>query len=480
MKKIKLTFMAALAVVFYSCELETDLNVENIENPTSLQIGNEATADQLFQNWWNTVNDYSGPALAMATMADQTTASWGNWGMQDMSSEPRVAWNNASTYGYANVTESYFNSLHAMLADANAIVAGLESGEISFSDEDKYESLGKFGQGAALGYLGLVFDKVYASDETGTINQGEPLGYEEAVQLAVDKIDEAIAAADAGDFVLDEQIHGLTYTSEEWSQFLNTFAARLLVNSARNSQQRDNLDWNRILEYTRNGLTFDFKVGQDGWINWTGGWFTYAAYPGWGRADLRIINLLDEDYPDYWPEGSTSLPRASSDDARLETDFQYLESQAFRADRGTYHFSTYRHSVVDELIGSGWTTDVVEMKEAENDLYMAEAHLRLGNIAEAAVVINSSSRVERGNLPPVPEDADAIADAIHYERMIELMNTSVGLGFFEMRGNNLLQEGTLLHFPIPGAALDAAGLPMYTFGGTEGTPGEDFSTGGWR
>ena len=60
------------------------------------------------------------------------------------------------------------------------------------------------------------------------------------------------------------------------------------------------------------------------------------------------------------------------------------------------------------------------------------------------------------------------------------MNTGMGLGFYEMRGKDLLEPGTLLHFPIPGAALDAAGIPYYTFGGSTGTPGEDYSTGGWR
>jgi len=49
-----------------------------------------------------------------------------------------------------------------------------------------------------------------------------------------------------------------------------------------------------------------------------------------------------------------------------------------------------------------------------------------------------------------------------------------------MKGLDLLWLGTLLHFPIPDAAFDAAGNPCYTFGRTTGTPGEDCSTGGWR
>lgn len=481
MKTLKLTFLAAFAVMFYSCDdFGTDLEVENREAPTSLQIGNEATADKLFINWYNTVNGYDGPGLMLNTMADHITMSWGNQGMRDMSSEPRIGWNNSSTYGFAGVTESYFNSLHAVLADANAIAAGI-MGDIEFSNEEKYTSLARFGQGVSLGYLALLFDRVYASDETGSLNDGEPITHQEATQMALDRLDEAIEAADAGSFTIGGDIvFGQSYTSTQWSQFLNTLAARIYVLSARNAQQRDNLNWNRVLNYAENGLTYDFAVGQDGWIQVWPDHIGYSIYPGWGRVDMRVINLMDPNTPAHWPGNATTLPESSSPDNRLATDYEYMSSQDFPADRGTYHWSTYRHQRYDNWISSGFTDDLYEMLQAENELYKAEAHLKLGNLAEAAAAINGSSRVLRGGLPPVAVNAEAIEAAIHYERMVELLNTGFGLGFFEMRGQDLLQAGTPLHFPIPGAALDAAGLPNYTFGGTTGTPGEDYSTGGWR
>jgi len=481
MKTFKLTFLAAFAVMFYSCDdFNSDLEVENRENPTSLQIGNEATANKIFQNWYNTVNTYDSPGLALATMADQITMSHGNQAMRDMSSEPRIEWNNSPTYGFASITEYYFNSLHAVLADANAIVQGLQ-GETAFTDPVKAESMARFGQGASLGNLALVFDRVFASDETGTLNDGEPLPYQEAIELALSKLDLAIAAANDGDFtVSDNIVYGKTLSSAQWSQFLNTYAARLMVMSARNADQRANLDWNRVLGYTQNGLTYDFAVGQDGWNQWWPDHIIYSIYPGWGRVDMRIINMMDPSTTAHWPDNVNTFPASSSEDDRLATDFEYLASQAFAPDRGYYHFSTYRHSRYHDILTSGYVTDLYEMLKAENDLYMAEAHLYLGNLTEAAAIINSGTRVTRGGLAPVAADAEAIADAIHYERMIELMNTGMGLGFFEMRGTDNLQAGTPLHFPVPGSALNAAGLPNYTFGGAIGTPGEDYSTGGWR
>ena len=56
----------------------------------------------------------------------------------------------------------------------------------------------------------------------------------------------------------------------------------------------------------------------------------------------------------------------------------------------------------------------------------------------------------------------------------------MGLAFFEMRGKDLLQAGTPLHFPVPGAALDANKEAAYTFGGSTGVAGQDYSNGGWR
>ena len=480
MKNLKYTLLAVFAVMFYSCDdFETDLEVDNLEQPTSKQIGIQSTGDKLFQNWYNTVNGYNGPGLALVTMADQQTASWGNAGMRDVSSEPRVAWNNNSTYGNAVITETYFNSLHSTLADANSIIIGIE-GEGVFDDVDKYESLARFGQGASLGYLALVFDRVFASDETGVLNNGEALSYKEATQLALEKIDLAIAAADRGDFELSTQVNGMTLSNTQWSEFLNTLAARILVNSARNQEERNAIDWDRVLAYAQNGITQDIEVLSDGWTTWYAEWVYYSIFPGWLRTDLRIINLMDQDYPAYWPQGETVLPEASSADARLESDFEYLTAQDFPPDRGTYHWSTYRHSRYDFITDNGWQAPHSEVIVAENELYKAEAYLQKVMLEEAANAINNSTRVTRGGLDPVAADADAIKDAIFYERMVELLNSSVGLGYFEMRGNDLLQKGTPKHFPIPGAALDAAGIPVYTFGGTQGEAGVDYSDEGWR
>src|SRR5690606_23846696 len=114
--------------------------------------------------------------------------------------------------------------------------------------------------------------------------------------------------------------------------------------------------------------------------------------------------------------------------------------------------------------------------------YKAEAllHIGGGDAAAAGAVVNAGTRTTRGQLPDVAADPEAVYAAIQYERLVEFAYTGMGISFFEMRKEDLLQKGTLLHFPVPGKGLDAIPEPYYTYGGTEGVAGEDYSNGGWR
>ena len=481
---IKKTFFVSLfALFFISCEdFDTDLNQEFHQDPTPTEVVSEATAQQIYHGWYNTVNSFDGPGLALTTMADMNTCSWGNAAMRDTSSEPRVAWNNTVGYSNKKVTTSYFNGLYSLLFDSNNLIKSIDENLIELENPERTECMARFGQAVSTGYLALVFDKVWISDETGVLNGGEPVSYTEAMDLAISQLDKAIQIAENNSFTIDESfINGQNLSSAEFAKYLNSLAARMIVNNVRNSDQRDSLDWNKVLNYANNGIDYDLTVLGDGWENWYSDWVYLSVYPGWCRVDMRVIHLMDPNTTDYWTEPSGTLPPANSADLRLTSDFEYLSGNTFYPSRGIYHFSNYRFSRYDgELHGNNWLGATPEMLKAENDLYKAEAHLRLNQLSDAANIINSSSRVLRGGLTPVPANTQDIANAIHYERSIEILSTGMGLGFFEMRRENLLQQGTPLHFPVPGEALESAGLPLYTFGGSEGVAGEDYSNGGWR
>lgn len=489
MKYIRKIFsIVTLLLVVASCQdFSTDLNVENLENPndfilTSDPVALSATAGSVIQNWFMSVHNYAGPGAALATMADVSTCSWGNFGMRDLSSEPRVAFNNTSSYSYSYITNTYFNALYSVLSDSNTLALAIQNGT-EFENPKQIEMVAKLGQALSIGYLALVFDKVWLSDENGVVEGGAGDGastYAEAMTFALVKLDEAIAIAQANSVSVPETwLPGGGGASSSLLAFMNSMGARMLVGNVRNSAQKASIDWNRVLNYTNNGVTSDFEIYMDDVT-----WYdlipkTYLVYPGWARVDMRVINMMDPNTPDYWEDDVTFQPESTSADARLATDFGYLGSNNFRPERGIYHYSSYRYSRYDNYL-TVWTTNVVEYSAAENDMYKAEALANTGNVAGAAAIINAGTRTTRGGLPNVPATLDAVKDAIHYERLIEFSFTGMGLGFFEMRKEDLLQAGTLLHFPVPGKALESIPADSYTFGGTTGTPGEDYSTGGWR
>lgn len=485
MKKIRkiLPILTLLFLVASCQDISTDLDVENLENPddatlTSDPVALTASAGSIMQNWFMTIHSTNAPGAALATMADVSTVSWGNFGMRDLSSEPRVAFNNSSSYAYASITNTYFNALYSILSDSNTLAAAIESGT-EFENPAQIEAIAKFGQALSIGYLALVFDKVWLSDETGVVGE-DATDYKEAMTFALGKLDEAIAIAQANDVSFPETwLPGGGGNSSSLLEFMNSMGARMIVSNLRNSSQKANVDWNKVKTYSENGLTSDFEIFMDDVT-----WYdlipkTYLVYPGWGRVDMRVINMMDPNTIAYWTDDIVTVPESTSPDARLLSDYGYLSSNDFAPARGIYHFSSYRYKRYDSYI-TNWTENVVEFSASENDMYLAEALVNTGDVPGAAAVINAGTRTTRGELPNVASDLSSVEAAIHYERIVEFSFTSMGLGFFEMRKENLLQAGTLLHFPVPGQALASIPAETYTFGGTAGTPGEDYSTGGWR
>ena len=492
MKYIRKIFsiLAVLLSVVSCQDFSTDLNVENLENPndfalTSDPVALTATAGTLFNNWFITANTANGPGPILGTMADVQSCSWGNFGMRDFSSEPRVAMNNSSSYGNAFVTNSYFNGMYSVLSDSNTLALAVQN-ETDFADSNQILTVAKFGQALTIGYLALVFDRVWLSDENGVVEGSLENGasdYKEAMAFALKKLDEAIAIATANDVSFPEAwLPSNGGNSPKLVAFMNSMGARMLVNNARNTAQKGTLDWNKVITYTNKGLTSDLTIYADN-ITWYDTTQFYQTYVGWGRVDMRIVQMMDPDMPSYWTDNLTVVPESAYGpgvDNRLKTDYGYKSAQDFIPARGAYHFSNYRYKRYDNYIAPPYQDDLVEFSKAENDMYKAEALALTGKVADAASIINAGTRVTRGLLAPVAADLTAVKKAIFHERMVEFSYTGMGIGFFEMRKENLLQAGTLLHFPVPGAALESIPQTNYTYGGTTGIPGEDYSNGGWR
>lgn len=494
-KKIIFGILISFLLVYSGCRKFDD--VENLNNPdksTVLASGEDlyGLAGGIVNNWFQTSHSYYCMPLAMWVASDHGTCSWGNAAMNDISHEPRQAWNNDPAYAYANTSREHYIGLYATLSMANDVVGQILNEGVTIEGEGNTEcalAMGRFGQGISLGYLGLIFDQGFIVDETVNLETDPipPMPYMDLVNKAIEYLDKCIEICDNNAFTIPaDWIPGAAYTNVELGKLANSFAARLMAYGPRNKTQTDALDWAKVKEYAEKGIDFTFEPVADD-IQWYSEYFIYSCYNGWGQVDMYIINMMDPNMPNRFPESGqfSDLPNdglATSDDARLESDFQYLSTCPFNPVRGYYQFSSYRYARHDEYL-STWTEPMPEMREWENELLIAEALLRTGNKQGAIDILNDADgpRIVRGQLPAIDNNASdqEVMDAIFYERAIELYLSGCGLPFFDMRRRDLMQCGTPLHFPIPGQQLNVMLMPQYTFGGVANADGINTAQDGW-
>jgi hypothetical protein len=495
MKTIKylLLFSTLVAVLISGCE---SLEVKNENDPDfATAFSNPAdvkgVAGSLIRSWFMTTQAYNGPALMLWVGADAGTCSWGNVAMQDFSYEPRITWDNTAAYGNAITTENYYKNLYSNLSSANEVLVKVKGDMVITADDGSDETkmvqaVAHLGQGLSLGYLGLLFDKMYIVTENTDLTQTIEISpYSDVIDTALLCLDNCIALCESNTFTLPSTwVPGITMTNTKLGELANTLAALLMSYSPRNSTENAAVDWSKVMVYANKGLTYDFAPLMDD-ISWYALYPTYGNFSGWGQTDMRIVNMMDPEMPARWVDETTwnilPAPTTAHEDGvddRIFTDFQFLSSCGFRVERGYYHFSCYRCSKHDTYL-STWTEPIPVIRKVENDLLKAEAMMHQATLPGAADIINAGTRVTRGGLATIGATETEIADAIFHERNIELFCTGIGVEFFTMRKADKLQPGTPLHLPIPGQQLDVNRLDYYTFGKDQGVAGQDYSNGGW-
>lgn len=474
-------------MVFSSCSKDLDVEYKNKPNKDIVfsDPGNVySITKSSFYNWFMAMNSSISPRMAMWVAADQGTCSWANSGMYHMSMEPRIPFNNTTSYTYAYIFETYYADMYANLNQTANVLKALNKGMVvDINGSDKTEmtrAFAYFVHGITMGYISMVYDHVYIVNEDSP-DTGIPLStYQEGTQEALKSLDKCIELCNNNNFTIpDDWINGYSYSSKELGRLASSFAARFLVYMPRNKAENDMTDWAKVLEYANNGIENPLAVTMDNttWISW---FRIYTVRPGWARIDCRIINLMDSRYPWRFPDSGINPPKAQSDDQRLQTDFTFNSVNNMKPERGYYHFSNYEYTRYPYAITTR-LGDVTDFSVAENDLIKAEANAHLGNLSAAIDIINNGSRTQRGLLPPLSSNTNFVKliKAIFYERDIELIQTGFGIAFFDMRRRDMLQIGTPLHFPIPAKELMVMNMPLYTFGGVENADGINTSNGGW-
>ena len=381
--------------------------------------------------------------------------------------------------------ETYYQDMYSNMSQANDVLGvinkGMEFGDKG-NDTPLIEANSYFIQGISLGYLALVYDQAFITTENTDLLNVELSPYQTVMDSAYQALNKAIEIANNNSFTIDmDWFGGEAYTNKELAQLAHSFIARFMVQTPRNAAENEMVDWETVLSHIQQGMGKPLQPYIDN-VNWKNWFYHYTIRSDWAKIDLRIINLMDPTYPNRFPDNGISPGSASSKDARLKSDFNFVSVINMKPERGYYHFSNYEYSRIDLEYKTGVTTGyATDFSIAENELIEAEAYARLNNLSSAITILNNGSRKLRGELTPLPTTAskDEVVNAIFYERDIELIMTGFGIAFFDMRRRDMLQNGTLLHFPVPAKEHMLLSMPIYTYGGVENADGVNTSNGGW-
>jgi starch-binding outer membrane protein, SusD/RagB family len=514
------------AAVLLAAACNPDLNITNPNNPdVARAIATPGDVRQLigssYNSWYvgmqsaccNNGNAEPDPGIMTAIMADNMTATFGNFAMRFNNQEPRVAYNNSSAAQDGKAASMPYDNLYGALGAANDGLNAIKRGvkvAINKSAPDEtpeMKALAILVQGLTLGFESLVFDKGFVVDEDTPAGTAALAPYTEVSAAAVAKFEKGIAEATGKDWTIPAEFTpGLDLSAANYIRMANTMAARQLAYTPRTPEENTQVNWTRVLGFAEKGIStggapFDLQAEGDGGTLWYDLVKGYGELESWVRADQRVVQLADPTQPRVWTSQVAPV-RAQPADARFAkgapdaagnvktpgADFWfYRGTGSWDIARGPYLFSSWGHARYIEYgfeVDDPFFGNAPFVLKAENDLLIAEALIRTnGDRARAATLINKT-RVGRGQLPPVSggSSTNDLLAAIFYERDIELFGTGAGQPWFDRRridkgltynGIDIgagLQPGTPRHLPVPAKELETLGIPVYTYGGSSPNP----------
>lgn len=441
--------------------------------------------------------------------------------------EPRPEFQNTLTFADLAIVEEPWQELNSAVSSSNDVIREIQVNDFDVvvdGDDRTQRTLAAayFLRGLSYGHLANLFNQAYITTEE--FDPEEDLAdlefspYPEVLSQARSDFEQARQIAQNNTFTLPDVLPwSQAVTSERLVRLANSFEARHIVSNPRTPDEAANIDWNSVRDLAREGITQDLVMDLDG-NEWFNNWQYVSGLYWYWRVDNRLVQKMAAqhgvDYPIKYPadqagtaidpaktfaqqgEGDARLCPASGDEfegsgvgtaAELGCWFVYDTDQSFfREARGPKLQSNYwyaRDFILEQWFNAPFAAGPGPILLAEeNRLMEAEAEMRLGNTGAAAEIVNSGSRVNVGELDPVPsDDAEAVRKAIYYERDIQLYRTGLGLPYFDLRRRGMLQAGTPLHMPVPATELQTIQQELYTFGGASnaGQPGTASGDNAW-
>jgi hypothetical protein len=390
--------------------------------------------------------------------------------MNDMSSEPRIAWNNDPSYARAPSVEDPWFDHYVTVSNAADVLNSISNrGEEAFTnagvDPNRLRALVNFTMGLSYGYIGATFDRGFLVDETTDLEavargdvELELVPYTQVLDFGIAKLDKAIEVASNNSFQIPadrDWIFGLTLTNDDLVQLANSFKARFETWKARTPSEREGLRWGQVLTWIDQGsLEWDCT-------KWVG-----PQEGTWSRADYRTIGPADESGGyENWLSTTPASQRnpfvMETSDRRIQGDpddpesdgsqysFQGVAFTAFPVERGSYHYSD-RTFERYEYYGNTINGPMPILTKPEMDLLKAEALLHTGGDPGQVADLINNTRVENGQLAPATAGTPvgSIDDApnplapgdvtlwsmLKYEFNMEVQMTGSGAVFFADRG----------------------------------------------
>lgn len=495
MKKITRNIYVALvlssAVVLPSCKNE--LNVENLNNPDSKAVLSNLTSVASLPSggYLNLYNAMDGFGLSTLDITgDYMSSSWGNFGMRDLGTAPRTAFNNSIAYSNAGGTNlDLWKNLNSALGTARdpLVVINIENKTlIDNQTTQMVKASCEFLQGVSMGYLSLFFDKAYILDENTPLSTAPLSPAADVRDAAVAKLEKCIATCNATAFTT-KFFNGQSYSNVQLAKIASTMAARILAYHPRTPDNTayDAVNWAKVKTFAENGIDFDFIVSANANNYVTNARWLFNAGASddtaWSRIDQRIVSLISTNglqqnatQPMIWPDAGLDALTGVTD-KRLTKDWKFGDPP-FIAGRGRYFFSNYYSNRYTSTVDADAGPCNLALK-AENDLILAEALLKTGGSTTQIATLINNTRVTRGELPALTGAETNLLLHIMYERSIELINSMAGVGFLDNRRlgyidtsnrtrvQSYFTAGTIPHYPVPAIELNVLKLPIYTFGG---------------
>jgi hypothetical protein len=467
-----------------------DLAVNNPNSPDrSIAVSSGTDVESLVgssfvQFWWGTQGS-TVACLGISTMADIHSSAYGNFGMLDLSSEPRAAINNTTAYSYSADFLTPWRYPYRSASQANdglvTIAGGIKITDATTKADVTLRAIAfaRFVRGISHGWLACLYDQAFVVD--GPITDATKLTlqpYTEVIKSAYADLDSCIAICGRTTFTLPASwINGVTVNQDGLKQLAYSYKARYRAAVSRTPAERAAVAWASVMTDAQSGIKIDFAPVGDGGNSWYDYSKFYGTDPSWTRADYKVIGLTDTSgrYTNWLntPVSSRTEFLLATADRRITgatpttdgTDFGYGSNSPFAATRGTYHQSFYYFSRY-KYHRPQWSGAMPALTVVEMDLLVAEAKVNAGSLAEAATLINKT-RVVRGKLPPLTgsEGKDAVMKWLKYDKLIETWSTGACVGYFDKRGWGDLLTGTALQFPIPGGQLELMMMANYSYGG---------------